>query len=151
MLTTLPETSKSKWKDHVNKLVYAYNCTKNSATGYSPFYLLFGRTPRLPIDVILPSGHVHHANYPEYVDSWKSQMKQAYDIAKRKSDERKGRDRKRRDQQKPLSTSLQKGDRVLIRNLTPRGGTGKMRAYWEDDLAVVLTPIGDDSVVYQVR
>ena len=33
MLQTLPELLKSKWKDHVQKLVLAYNCTKYSCTG----------------------------------------------------------------------------------------------------------------------
>ena len=42
MLKTLPEAWKSNWKDHVNKLIFAYNCTSNSVTGYSPYCLLFG-------------------------------------------------------------------------------------------------------------
>ena len=53
MLRTLPEKLKYKWEDSLNKLMYADNCTKHSVTGYSPYFLLFGRNPKLPIDIIL--------------------------------------------------------------------------------------------------
>ena len=42
---------KKDWKSHVPALVHAYNCTKNVGTEFSPYYLLFGREPRLPVDV----------------------------------------------------------------------------------------------------
>ena len=32
-------------------MVHAYNCTRNAATVFSPYYLLFGREPRLTVDV----------------------------------------------------------------------------------------------------
>ena len=53
MLGTLPKEKKSEWKDHIGTLVHAYNCTQNSAMGFSPYYLMFGRQPRLPVDVTL--------------------------------------------------------------------------------------------------
>ena len=45
MLCTLPESYKSHWHEHLNKVVHAYNCNRNDAAGYSPFYVLFGRHP----------------------------------------------------------------------------------------------------------
>ena len=42
MLGTLPDDFKSKWPQHINTLVYAYNCTHSNTTGFSPYYLLYG-------------------------------------------------------------------------------------------------------------
>ena len=53
MLGTLPKEKKSEWKNHFGTLVHTYNCTRNSAMGFSPYYLMFGRQPCLPVDVAL--------------------------------------------------------------------------------------------------
>ena len=51
--TQVYSTSKKSGKDRVQKLFNAKNSTKHSTTGYAPYFLLFGRNPRLPIDPIL--------------------------------------------------------------------------------------------------
>ena len=82
MLRTLLESYKSNWKDHLNKVVHAYNCTRNDSTGYSPFFLLCGRHLRLPIHLpfnIDPSSL--HQSYPQYVSACKSAMEEAYSLA----------------------------------------------------------------------
>ena len=38
MLRTLPERNKSRLRDHLHKVVHAYNCNKNDSTGYAPFF-----------------------------------------------------------------------------------------------------------------
>ena len=52
MLGTLPEKPKSTWREQVPTLVHAYNCTCNSATDFSPYYLMLGRKQHLPIDIL---------------------------------------------------------------------------------------------------
>ena len=59
MLGMLPKEKKSEWKTHIGMLFHEYNCTQNSATGFSPYYLMFGRQPHLPLDVTL--GVASHA------------------------------------------------------------------------------------------
>ena len=79
VLRTLRENKKERWKDSLNKVVHAYNCTRNNETWFSPFYLLFGRSPRLPfnLDVWSPRdepGVTHRG----YVKKWQISMKEAY-------------------------------------------------------------------------
>ena len=59
MLGMLPQEKKSDWKNHIGALVHVYNCTQNSATGFSPYYLMYRRQPCLPVDVAL--GLVPHS------------------------------------------------------------------------------------------
>ena len=142
MLQTLPETRKSSWEDHVNKLIHAYNCTVHESTGYSLFFLLFGRSPRLPIDAIFDlqpeKGARSHA---EYVTKWKTAMQEAYSLASKSATKSAMRGKRNYDK-RVRSSALQAGDRVLVRNLIPRGGPGKLRAFWEDEIHVVIARKG---------
>ena len=54
MQKTLSKSQKERWKDNLFKLAFAYNSTINKSTGYSPFFLMFGRPSKLSIDSMFP-------------------------------------------------------------------------------------------------
>ena len=152
MLRTLEESQKSRWKDHLNQVVHAYNCTRCSSTGYSPYFLLFGRQPRLALDFILGMEEAENPiTHKEYVLQWEKRMKEAYEIANKASNARKQSDQLRRNSRKLLAP-LETGDRVLLKNVTNTEGPGKLKPFWEDTVYTVLEKKGgDEGVVYQVR
>ena len=84
MLRTLPEKAKSRWKDHLQKMVHAYNATVSRSTSFTPFYLMFGREPQLPIDLLF--GDVfperkHRKSWRVYVKDWKANVEETYKVA----------------------------------------------------------------------
>uniref|UniRef100_A0A8C2HM53 Gypsy retrotransposon integrase-like protein 1 n=1 Tax=Cyprinus carpio TaxID=7962 RepID=A0A8C2HM53_CYPCA len=131
MLRTLPETAKADWKTSLAKVVNAYNCTKSEATGFAPYYLLFGRTPRLPIDIMfgVPAKN-QSSSYHDYAEDWRKRMTEAYKLASRVSHKEKERGKALYDK-KIHGAELILGNRVLVRNFKEKGGPGKLRSFWE--------------------
>lgn len=83
MLGTLGDKEKTKWREYVKPLTHAYNCTKNDVTGFSPYELMFGRQPRLPIDVAfgLPIKGSSPISHSQYVKNLKSYLTKSYQVA----------------------------------------------------------------------
>ena len=63
-------------------------------------------------------------------------MNQAFEIAKTRA--KKSGKRNRNFYNKVCGVDIEMGDRVLLKNLSERGGTGNTRLYWEDRVYVVV-------------
>lgn len=85
MLGMLKECDKVHWSSFVKPLVHAYNCTKHDSTGFTPYGLMFGRQPRLPIDLAfdVPQNRKQFKTHSQYVRDLKSRLQRTYDLAMR--------------------------------------------------------------------
>ena len=52
MLATAVKDHPFNWEEHLQRLCMAYNSSVNPTTGYSPFYLMYGRQVKMPIDIM---------------------------------------------------------------------------------------------------
>lgn len=150
MLGTLEEKDKSHWKDFVKPLVHAYNCTKHESTGFSPYELMFGRQPRLPLDLAfgLPCKDCKQVSHSQYVQSLKSHLKESYEVASQNA-RRIAEKNKIRYDKHVTNSSLEVGDRVLVRNVRIRG-KHKLADRWESEIYVVVKQAAN-LPVYTVR
>ena len=83
MLGTMPVESKKEWQEWVSAMTHAYNCTVSKTTGYSPYFLMYGREPQLPIDreLNLPNGR-ERENVNSYVEKLLNKIDYSFQKAK---------------------------------------------------------------------
>ena len=87
MIGTLPTHAKKNWQEWVSTLVSAYNSTICNATGFSPYILMYGDHPQLPIDIEFGVTQVDISGptRKNYVTKLKARLKWAYKLAKETS------------------------------------------------------------------
>ena len=80
----LEEDKKACWSEHLPELLLAYNTTCSAVTGYSPYYLLFGRRLRIPVDYLFPTLHdsPHQTKMEVSVVAMQKRLKEAFAVAR---------------------------------------------------------------------
>lgn len=150
MLRSLPAERKPRWKDYLGTLTHAYNSAWNEATGFSPHYLMFGRHPKLPVDLAfgLPTDKPQVPKaYPAFVEDFKQKLESAYAKARaRVSTQHQG--RKQQYDKRVRGACLMPGDIVLVKK-NVRGT--KIDHLWEDDLFEVIHQPDPDTPVFKVK
>ena len=152
MLGTLTPEQKKDWKNHVSAMVHAYNCTRNAATRFSPYYLPFGREPRLPVDVefgLQRGSQKGPLGEPGYVSQLRRQLKFAHNKAKQCGI-------KATSQAQGLYDRMCRGATLDIGNLvlvkqTAWKGRHKIKDHWEEEEYQVVNQPTPGVPVYVVK
>ena len=134
MLSLLPEREKKRWPSHLSAVTEAYNTTPHCTTGTSPYYLMFGREPKLPVDDLF--GDLTYKVNPnssveDYVQRHRQKLLLAHLNAYHRAKERLETRTSHQIQKKPLLESLEQGD--VVRRKFHCSGRRKMNNYWNNE------------------
>ena len=149
LLRSLPGEKKRKWPQMLPQLLFAYNTTVHQSTGHSPYELMFGQKPQLPVDLLL--GRADEEPSPTTPDDWvkehQDHLATVY-VAARKHLDAAATARERR--QPPTTTSiLPVGTLIYRRNHGP--GRRKIQDVWESTVYQVVECLDNVGTVYKIQ
>ena len=119
-------------------------------TRYSPYYLLFGRRPRIPVDYLFPTlrDSPHQTKMEVSVAAMQKRLKEAFTVARCLTSEEVARQCCYYDR-KAGAVALQTGDVVMVRT-DGFVGKRKVKDRWEDGGFIVKSQL-EDWPVYKVK
>ena len=152
MLGTLSEEEKSDWKSHLGCMTHAYNCTKHASTTYSPYYLMFGRHPRLPIDIefgLNKPNSSDNSSKSRYIQKLRRRLNYTFQKASKYSDQQAKKYKQGYDKS-VKGPQLQENDLVLVK-IVAHKGRHKLQDRWEPEEYVVTEQPIAGTPVYKVK
>ena len=150
MLGTLDPEQKHNWKNYIHPLVHAYNCTAHDSTGFSPYYLMFGRQPNLPVDLVFGiNRNSKSSSLTVYVETLKDNLQEAYKLAETAYKNSQVRQKCHYDT-RVRGVTLTEGDRVLVR-VVSFDGKHKIQDRWEDHPYIIISQPNNEIPVFKVR
>ena len=128
-----------KWPRHIGSVLIAYNATQSQVTGYSPYFLMFGRRPRLPVDLLFPTVNKREwtRTIDEYVKALYERLRECLKLAQESATKEANRQKWLYDRRVGV-VELHPGDRVLVRLDAFRGQCRKLKNRWGDDIHTMI-------------
>ena len=143
---------RAKWPSYLGPILIAYNATRSLITGFSPYFLMFGHRPRLPVNLLFPTVRRDENSWTtdEYVTSLYDKLKSALASA-RDTAILEAQRQKRLYDRKAGAVELHLGDKVLVKLDAFRGQWRKLKNWWGDALHMVVKHVADGIPAYEVE
>lgn len=141
MLAKMVRENQRDWDVHIPKALFAYRTALHESSGYSPYRINFGRSPNLPVDVMLgrdlPSTEEGEREIPEFVEEVSRSLKEAYEDVRQRLDEAHKKNKEIYDKAVKGSI-LTIGDRVwLYIPAVKPGRTRKLSSLWRGPYTII--------------
>lgn len=118
----------SNWDEWVPYAVYVYNTSTHTATGYTPFELVYGFKASMPS--ILQAQPMTQYNYDDFVAELRGRLQTAHQVARERLIQAKATSKEHYDQN-ANNFSFKAGDKVLLYDETVRRGRSrKLSSQW---------------------
>ena len=127
MLATVINDHQNDWDLHLPRLLFAYHTALHAATGFSPFHIVFGHSPTLPVDVMLGALPPHQPkDVPAYIGDQHKSLNTAYSTVRSHIQSAHERNKQRHDASKPY-LPYTVGDQVWLH--VPAVKTGRSKKF----------------------
>lgn len=137
MLATAASEHPFDWEEHLRPLCLAYNTSVHATTGYTPFYLMFGRQVRMPLDIVYGTATTETTSPSEYAQALRKRLEEAYNMVRDKTGQQQER-QKEYYNRKVHGNPFSEGDLVFLHSpVISRGHARKLHRQWTGPFRVV--------------
>ncbi len=137
----------SNWDEMLDLVTYSYNTGARSSNGFSPFELLFGTKPRVPLDNLLVPPQRELVGAPELVQKLAKHLKKIQNTAKQVNDTKRETAKVKYDNS-AKELKLKIGDQVLMKiERSEMGVARKLAPFWDGPHRVVYAPQNSPNVI----
>ena len=141
-----------KWPEHIRSVLITYNATWSQVTGYSPYFLMFWRRPRLPVDLLFPTVNTRERTrtIDKYVKALYERLTECLQLTQESASKEAKRQKWLYDR-RVGAVELHPEDCVLVRLDAFRSQRRKLKNRWGDDIHTVINWKVDGIPVYEVK
>lgn len=149
LLRTLPPELKGNWPDYLPQLVFNYNTTIHQSTGESPYMLMFGQEPQLPVDFLLgrvpePEG----AEISRWIQEHQNRLQVVFNCARERMNMA-AQIRKEKHDAKVRDANLEQHQLVYLQDHSHQG-RNKIQDAWSPVLYKIMKAPAPGGAVYSV-
>ena len=137
---------------HIGSVLIDYNATWSQVTGYSPYFLMFGWRPRLPVDLLFPTVNTREwtRTINEYVKALYERLSECLQLAQ-ESASKEAKRQKWLYNRRVGAVELHPEDCVLVHLDAFQGQHRKLKNQWGDDIHTMINRKATSIPVYEVK